>query len=49
MQQLGAANEPSGMTTAVTDERLRRYWGSHATGYDREMAFMERILFDDGR
>jgi len=33
----------------VTDERLRRYWDSHARGYDREMAFMERILFEDGR
>src|SRR6266568_6663898 len=31
------------------DERLRRYWDSHAAGYDREMAFMERILFEDGR
>src|SRR5256885_13598868 len=36
-------------TTTVTDERLRRYWDSHAAGYDREMAFMERILFEDGR
>src|SRR6266581_8974063 len=31
------------------DERLRRYWDSHARGYDREMAFMERILFEAGR
>jgi len=36
-------------TTTVTDERLRRYWDSHARGYDREMAFMERILFENGR
>src|SRR5438128_9089415 len=32
-----------------TEERLRRYWDSHAAGYDREMAFMERVLFEDGR
>jgi ubiquinone/menaquinone biosynthesis C-methylase UbiE len=33
----------------TTAPRLRRYWDSHAAGYDREMAFMERILFEDGR
>ena len=30
-------------------ERLRRYWDRHAAGYDREMAFYERVLFGDGR
>ncbi len=30
-------------------ERLRRYWDRHAHTYDREMAFLERILFGDGR
>ena len=30
-------------------ERLRRYWDKHASSYDREMAVMERILFEDGR
>ena len=38
-----------GGTVPPTDERLRRYWDSHAAGYDREMSFMERILFEDGR
>ena len=42
-------SEQPATTTTVTDERLRRYWDSHARGYDREMAFMERILFEDGR
>jgi ubiquinone/menaquinone biosynthesis C-methylase UbiE len=32
-----------------TTERLRRSWDKHASGYDREMAFLERILFADGR
>ena len=32
-----------------TTERLRRYWDKHASGYDREMAFLERMLFPDGR
>jgi ubiquinone/menaquinone biosynthesis C-methylase UbiE len=30
-------------------ERLRRYWDQHASGYDREMAFFERVLFGGGR
>jgi ubiquinone/menaquinone biosynthesis C-methylase UbiE len=30
-------------------ERLRRYWDKHSTSYDREMAFLERVLFKDGR
>src|SRR5438552_3105525 len=42
-------SEQPATTTTVTDERVRRYWDSHAPGYDREMAFMERILFEDGR
>src|SRR5438552_10646358 len=42
-------SEQPATTTTVTDERVRRYWDSHARGYDREMAFMERILFEDGR
>ncbi len=36
-------------TAPPNDERLRRYWESHAAGYDREMAFMERVLLEDGR
>ncbi len=32
-----------------TTEHLRRYWDTHAPGYDREMAFFERVLFGDGR
>ncbi|HJU02379.1 MAG TPA: methyltransferase domain-containing protein [Actinomycetes bacterium] len=30
-------------------QRLRRYWDRHARSYDRQMAFMERVLFGDGR
>jgi ubiquinone/menaquinone biosynthesis C-methylase UbiE len=30
-------------------ERLRRYWDQHSSSYDREMAFLERVLFADGR
>jgi ubiquinone/menaquinone biosynthesis C-methylase UbiE len=30
-------------------ERLRRYWDQHASRYDREMEFVERVLFGDGR
>jgi hypothetical protein len=30
-------------------ERLRRYWDKHARSNDRQMAFMERALFGDGR
>src|SRR5215218_10335763 len=29
--------------------RLRRYWDKHARTYDKQMAFWERRLFDDGR
>jgi ubiquinone/menaquinone biosynthesis C-methylase UbiE len=32
-----------------TTERLRRYWDQHSSGYDREMAFFERVLLEDGR
>jgi ubiquinone/menaquinone biosynthesis C-methylase UbiE len=32
-----------------TTERLRRYWDQHSSGYDREMAFFERVLLADGR
>ena len=34
---------------APAAERLRRYWDQHASGYDREMAFFERVLFGGGR
>jgi ubiquinone/menaquinone biosynthesis C-methylase UbiE len=37
------------VTNIRTDERLRRYWDQHAASYDREIAFLERILFEDGR
>lgn len=37
------------MPQAPEVERLRRYWDAHAKSYDREMAFFERVLFDDGR
>ncbi|HET6317943.1 MAG TPA: class I SAM-dependent methyltransferase [Chloroflexota bacterium] len=30
-------------------ERLRRFWDTHASTYDREMAFFERIFVGDGR
>jgi ubiquinone/menaquinone biosynthesis C-methylase UbiE len=30
-------------------EWLRRYWDRHARSYDRQMAFLERVLFGDGR
>ena len=30
-------------------QRLWRYWDRHARSYDRQMAFMERVLFGDGR
>jgi ubiquinone/menaquinone biosynthesis C-methylase UbiE len=30
-------------------ERLRRYWDQHSSSYDRDMAFLERVLFEDGR
>ena len=33
-------SEQPATSTTVTDERLRRYWDSHARGYDREMAFL---------
>src|SRR5207237_5954516 len=40
---------PLFMTERPSADRLREYWDKHARGYDREMAFMERILFEDGR
>jgi ubiquinone/menaquinone biosynthesis C-methylase UbiE len=30
-------------------ERWHRYWDKKSRGYDREMQFMERMLFDDSR
>jgi ubiquinone/menaquinone biosynthesis C-methylase UbiE len=30
-------------------ERLRRHWDRRARSYDRQMAFMDRVLFEDGR
>src|SRR6266852_3910832 len=30
-------------------ERLRRYWDKQSSSYDREMAFLERVLFEDRR
>jgi ubiquinone/menaquinone biosynthesis C-methylase UbiE len=30
-------------------ERLRRYWDKHSRTYDREMRFMDRVLFGDTR
>src|SRR5712675_1234982 len=30
-------------------EELRHYWDKHASSYDREMAFLERWLFEGGR
>jgi ubiquinone/menaquinone biosynthesis C-methylase UbiE len=32
-----------------SDEKLRRYWDQHASGYDRQIAFFERVLLDDDR
>ncbi len=40
------------MATPATPQdkaRLQQYWNQHARSYDREMAFFERVLFDDGR
>lgn len=44
-----SATEHPRVTNTLTDERLRRYWDQHAASYDREMAFFERVLFEDGR
>src|SRR5712691_1309785 len=30
-------------------EELQHYWDEHASSYDREMAFLERWLFEGGR
>src|SRR5919197_4103889 len=30
-------------------DRWRRYWDKHATQYDRQMRFFERVLFGDSR
>jgi ubiquinone/menaquinone biosynthesis C-methylase UbiE len=34
---------------ADQSDRLRRYWDKHARSYDHQMAFLERVLFGDGR
>ena len=44
-----APTERRSVTVPPTDERLRRYWDSKAPAFDGEMAFMERVLFEDGR
>jgi len=31
------------------NQRLRRYWDKHATSYDRQMKFFERVLLGDTR
>jgi len=35
----------------MTDQpvRWRRYWDKHADGYDKEMAFLDRVAFGDSR
>jgi ubiquinone/menaquinone biosynthesis C-methylase UbiE len=35
--------------TQVRTERWHRYWDKKSGGYDREMQFMERMLFGDSR
>lgn len=35
--------------SAERAQRLLRYWNSHALFYEKQMAFWERRLFDDGR
>jgi ubiquinone/menaquinone biosynthesis C-methylase UbiE len=35
--------------SAKRARRLRRYWDKHAPTYDKQIAFWERRLFDDGR
>src|SRR4051794_30002637 len=35
--------------TTQETERVRRVQDKHAGGYDRQIAFFERILFGDGR
>jgi len=45
-----AAGSHHRLLPSTTDsERLRQYWDKHAATYDREMAFLERVLFEDGR
>src|SRR6266699_1064799 len=34
---------------AGREQRLRRYWNSHAGSYDRQMGFFDRHLFADSR
>jgi ubiquinone/menaquinone biosynthesis C-methylase UbiE len=34
---------------AAKTERWRRYWDKHAKSYDREMGFLDRVLFADSR
>ena len=36
-------------TDAKRRDRWRRYWDRHSRSYDREMQFMERLLFKDCR
>src|SRR6266571_4097763 len=36
-------------STGPSRERLRRYWDKSAKSYDREMAFLERLLFEGAR
>jgi ubiquinone/menaquinone biosynthesis C-methylase UbiE len=44
------ARTAAGSRLATADlRRLRRFWDQQAPAYDREMAFLERVLFDDGR
>jgi len=48
--QPAAGDDGFSQTAPSNDaERLRRYWDQHARSYDREMAFLERVLFGDGR
>ncbi len=36
------------MSDTPDNKRLRRYWDTHAASYDRETAFFERVLFENG-
>jgi len=36
-------------TEAKRRDRWRRYWDKHSRSYDREMQFMDRLLFKDSR
>jgi ubiquinone/menaquinone biosynthesis C-methylase UbiE len=38
-----------GTPEPATPERIRRFWDSHAGSYDRDMAFLDRVLFGGGR